>query len=44
VKNYFTDSDPPQPEASYAGIISSQHEDNPVSNGKLTKGNVDYDF
>ena len=39
VKKLFTDSDPrTQLEASYAGIISSQQEDNPVSNGKLTKG------
>jgi hypothetical protein len=39
VKKLFTDSDPhAQLEASYAGIISSQQEDNPVSNGKLTRG------
>lgn len=39
VKNLFTDSDPAaQLEATYAGIISSQAEDNPVSNGKLTSG------
>ncbi len=39
VKNLFSDSDPDtQLEASYAGIISKQSEDNPVSNGKLTKG------
>lgn len=38
-KKLFTDSDPyAQLEASYAGIISSQREDNPVSNGKLTQG------
>ncbi len=39
VKKLFTDSDPnTQLEASYAGLISSQQEDNPVSNGKLTRG------
>ena len=39
VKKLFSDSDPQsQLEASYAGIISSQPEDNPVSSGKLTKG------
>lgn len=39
VKKLFTDSDPhAQLEASYAGIISMQQEDNPVSNGKLTQG------
>jgi hypothetical protein len=39
VKKLFTDSDPhSQLEASYAGIISIQPEDNPVSNGKLTQG------
>ncbi len=39
VKKLFTDSDPhSQLEASYAGIISSQPEGNPVSNGKLTRG------
>ncbi|MCX6307219.1 MAG: hypothetical protein NT040_19815 [Bacteroidetes bacterium] len=39
VKNLFTDSDPrAQLEASYAGVISIQSEDNPVSIGKLTKG------
>lgn len=39
VKKLFTDSDPhAQLEASYAGIISHQHEENPVSNGKLTRG------
>lgn len=39
VKKLFTDSDPhAQLEASYAGIISHQQEDNPVSNGKLTRG------
>jgi len=39
VKKLFSDSNPDtQLEASYAGIISSQKENNPVSNGKLTKG------
>lgn len=39
VKKLFTDSDPnAQLEASYAGIISSRQEENPVSNGKLTRG------
>ena len=39
VKKLFTDSDPnTQLEASYAGIISIQEEDNPVANGKLTRG------
>ncbi|ACM21533.1 hypothetical protein Geob_3190 [Geotalea daltonii FRC-32] len=39
VKKLFTDSDPhSQLEASYAGIISSQSESNPVSKGKLTSG------
>ncbi len=39
VKKLFSDSNPnTQLEASYAGIISSQNENNPVSNGKLTKG------
>jgi hypothetical protein len=39
VKKLFTDTDPNmQLEASYATIISSQAEDSPVSNGKLTKG------
>jgi hypothetical protein len=39
VKKLFSDSDPhAQLEASYAGIISAQPEDNPVSNGKLTQG------
>ncbi len=39
VKRLFSDSDPnTQLEASYAGIISSQNEEYPVSNGKLTKG------
>jgi len=39
VKKLFTDSDPhSQLDAGYAGIISLQPEDNPVSNGKLTKG------
>ncbi len=39
VKKLFSDSDPQsQLEASYASIISSQQESNPVNNGKLTKG------
>ncbi|HVO73567.1 MAG TPA: hypothetical protein VMT35_06065 [Ignavibacteriaceae bacterium] len=39
VKKLFTDSDPhSQLEASYAGVISIESEDNPVSSGKLTKG------
>jgi hypothetical protein len=39
VKKLFSDSNPDtQLEASYAGIISSQKENNPVSKGKLTKG------
>ena len=39
VKKLFTDSDPhSQLDAGYAGIISLQPEDNPVSSGKLTKG------
>jgi len=39
VKTLFTDSDPhAQLEAKYAGIISTQSENNPVYNGKLTKG------
>jgi hypothetical protein len=39
VKTLFSDSNPAtQMEASYAGIISAQSEDNPVDNGKLTKG------
>ena len=39
VKKLFSDSDPDtQLEASYAGIISSQREENPIANGKLTKG------
>lgn len=39
VKKLFTESDSnAQIEASYAGIISSQQEDNPVSNGKFTRG------
>lgn len=39
VKKLFSESNPQsQLEASYAGIISSQSEDNPVSNGKLTSG------
>lgn len=39
VKKLFTDSDPQsQLEASYAGIVSAQPEDNPVSSGKLTRG------
>lgn len=38
-KKLFTDSDPKaQLEASYAGVISVQPEDNPVGIGKLTKG------
>lgn len=38
-KKLFTETDPnTQLEATYAGIISSQSETNPVSNGKLTKG------
>lgn len=39
VKKLFTDSDPQaQLEASVAGIISEESEENPVANGKLTKG------
>lgn len=39
VKKLFSEADPQsQLEASYAGIISSQKEDNPISNGKLTAG------
>ncbi|CAM1366462.1 conserved hypothetical protein [Tenacibaculum sediminilitoris] len=39
VKGLFSDSNPDtQLEASYAGIISAQKEEYPVSNGKLTKG------
>jgi exonuclease VII small subunit len=39
VKKLFSDSNPDtQMEASYAGIISAQSENNPVENGKLTKG------
>lgn len=39
VKKLFTDSDPQsQLEASYAGIVSAQADDDPVSSGKLTKG------
>lgn len=39
VKKLFTDSDPQsQLEASYAGIVSAQPDDNPVSSGKLTRG------
>ena len=39
VKKLFSDSDPhSQLEASYAGIISLQAEDNPIANGKLTRG------
>lgn len=39
VKKLFTDSDPHSMlESSYAGIIGVQPEDNPVVNGKLTKG------
>ena len=39
VKKLFTDSDPQsQLEATYAGIVSAQAEDNPVSSGKLTRG------
>lgn len=39
VKKLFTDSGPQnQLEASFAGVISNQAEDNPVANGKLTKG------
>lgn len=39
VKKLFSDSNPAtQMEASYAGIISAQSEENPVDNGKLTKG------
>lgn len=38
-KKLFTESDPDtQLEATYAGIISSQRESNPVPNGKLTSG------
>jgi hypothetical protein len=41
VKKLFTDSDPAtQLEASYAGLISLQPEDNPVSSGKLTEGTL----
>ena len=41
VKNLLTDTDPhAQLEANYAGIISVQAEDNPVSNGKLTQGQL----
>jgi len=39
IKNLLTDSGPQyQIEASFAGIISSQKENEPISNGKLTKG------
>jgi len=39
VKGLFTDSNPnTQLEASYAGIISSSPENNPVRSGRLTKG------
>lgn len=39
VKKLLTDSDPnTQLEASYAGVISVQQEDNPIANGKLTSG------
>lgn len=39
VKKLFSDSNPAtQMEASYAGIISAKSEENPVDNGKLTKG------
>lgn len=39
VKKLFSDSDPQsQLEAGYAGIISSQPEAHPLSNGKLTRG------
>lgn len=39
VKKLFSDSNPDtQLEASYAGIISSENEEYPVSNGKLTEG------
>jgi hypothetical protein len=39
VKKLFSDSDPQtQLEASYGGIVSVMAEDNPVANGKLTKG------
>jgi hypothetical protein len=39
VKKLFSDSDPhSQLEASYAGIISIQSENFPISNGKLAKG------
>lgn len=39
VKKLFSDSNPTtQMEASYAGIISAQSEENPVDNGKLTRG------
>ncbi len=41
VKKLLTDSNPnTQLEASFAGIISNQSENNPVSNGKLTKGSL----
>lgn len=41
VKKLFTDTDPQlQLQASFAGIISSQAEDNPVKNGKLTTGKL----
>jgi|GEM_PF-1335875 len=39
VKKLFSDSDPKtQLDATFAGIISLKPEDNPVQNGKLTKG------
>jgi len=41
VKNLFTESDgQSQLEASYAGIISNQRDDNPISKGKLTQGSL----